>query len=59
MLEPADVPRVLIDAARLLGRGEIALFGSGALYFWVQNAPRSRDVDLRALQAREGSGSKP
>lgn len=31
MVEPADVPRVLSDAGRLLREGELVVFGSAAL----------------------------
>jgi hypothetical protein len=46
MVEPGDVPRIVGDAARLVRRGELVVFGSGALAFWLHAAPRSRDVDL-------------
>jgi hypothetical protein len=46
MVDPADVPRVVADAARLLRRGELVVFGSSALAFWLAKAPRSRDVDV-------------
>jgi len=46
LVEPADVPRIVADAARLIGRGELVIFGSSALAFWLADAPRSRDVDL-------------
>lgn len=46
MVEPADVPDVLLDAARLLGEGEIVVFGSAALAFSLPDAPRTRDVDI-------------
>lgn len=46
MVEPEDVPRIVADAARLVRRGELVVFGSGALAFWLDKAPRSRDVDL-------------
>lgn len=46
MVDPDDVPRVVADAARLLRRGELVVFGSSALAFWLAEAPRSRDVDV-------------
>ena len=46
MVEPADVPRVVADAARLLRSGELVVFGSSALAYWLAKPPRSRDVDL-------------
>jgi hypothetical protein len=46
MVDPKDVWRIVMDAARLLREGEIVVFGSGALAFWLADPPRSRDVDL-------------
>jgi hypothetical protein len=46
MVDPRDVPRVLTDAARLVRDGEIVVFGSSALAFWLEDAPASRDVDV-------------
>lgn len=46
MVAPDDVARVLNDAARLVGRGEIVVFGSAALASWLRDAPHTRDVDL-------------
>lgn len=46
MVDPDEVPRVVADAARLLQRGELVVFGSSALAFWLADAPRSRDVDV-------------
>jgi len=46
VVDPTDVPRILADAAALVRRGQIVVFGSGALAFWLRQAPRSRDVDL-------------
>ena len=54
MVDPAEVPKLLGDAARLLRRGELVVFGSGALAFWLQDAPRSRDVDLWCEPAERG-----
>lgn len=41
-----DVARVVADAARLMGSGELIVFGSSALAFWLQQPPRSKDVDV-------------
>lgn len=46
MVDPADAPRVVADAARLVRRGELVVFGSSALAFWLSDAPKSRDVDM-------------
>ena len=46
MVTPQDVPRVLNDAARLVGAGEIVVFGSASLALWLERAPISKDVDL-------------
>jgi hypothetical protein len=46
VVEPADVARVVADAASLVKRGELVVFGSSALAFWLRDAPRSRDVDV-------------
>lgn len=46
MVAPADVPKVVLDAAYLVKVGEIVVFGSGALAYWLQDAPSSNDVDL-------------
>lgn len=46
MVDPEDVPRIVGDAARLLQRGELIVFGSSALAFWLADPPISRDVDL-------------
>jgi hypothetical protein len=37
---------VVKDAARLVGEGELCVFGSAALAFWLGDAPQSRDVDV-------------
>ena len=55
MVEPADVPRILLDAARLIREGELVLFGSAALAFWLPEAPRTRDVDLWCDPAERGA----
>ena len=46
MVNPTDVPRILLDAARLLKEGEIVVFGSAALAFVLPEAPRTRDIDV-------------
>ena len=43
-----EVTKVVGDAARLLGSGELVVFGSSALAFWMQRPPRSKDVDAAA-----------
>jgi len=42
------------DAARLVGAGEIVVFGSSALAFWMRNAPPSRDIDVWCQPAEHG-----
>ena len=44
----------MTDAARLLERGELVVFGSGALAFWMKHAPASRDVDVWCTPAERG-----
>ncbi|MCC6332532.1 MAG: hypothetical protein IT380_00930 [Myxococcales bacterium] len=34
------------DAARLMKDGELVIFGSAALAFWLREPPQSRDVDV-------------
>jgi hypothetical protein len=46
VVDPEDVERVVLDAARLVGKGELVVFGSASLSFWLKNAPSSRDVDI-------------
>lgn len=46
MVDPADVEKILSDAARLMKDGEIVVFGSAALAFWLDKPPASRDVDI-------------
>jgi hypothetical protein len=46
MVNPEDVWRIVGDAARLMRQGELVIFGSGALAFWLSAPPASRDVDL-------------
>jgi hypothetical protein len=38
--------RVVRDVARLVREGELSVFGSAALAFWLADPPQSRDVDL-------------
>lgn len=46
VVDPADIPRVVSDAALLVRDGNIIVFGSAALAFRLPNAPKTRDVDL-------------
>lgn len=46
MVDPKDIPRIVIDAVRLVRSGEIVVFGSSALAFWLDNPPQTRDVDI-------------
>jgi hypothetical protein len=46
LVDPADIARIVGDAARLVRDGEIVVFGSSALAFWMEDPPPSRDVDL-------------
>lgn len=46
MVSPSDVPHVLLDAARLIREGDLIVFGSAALAFWLPDAPTTRDVDV-------------
>jgi hypothetical protein len=46
--------RVVQDAARLVGEGELVVFGSAALAFWLGAPPASRDVDLWVVPAERG-----
>ena len=41
-----EVTRVVADAARLMAKGELIVFGSSALAFWMKAPPRSKDVDI-------------
>ncbi len=54
MVTPDVVRRVIVDAARLVKRGEIIVFGSASLAFWLQDAPRSRDVDIWVVPEERG-----
>ncbi|GDX79257.1 hypothetical protein LBMAG42_10680 [Deltaproteobacteria bacterium] len=54
MVDAADVPRILSDAARLLGAGELFVFGSAALAMRLPVGPRTRDVDVWCLPAERG-----
>ena len=42
MVDPRDVGRILLDAARLVRVGEVVVFGSAALALWIEGAPRTR-----------------
>lgn len=46
MVDPADIPSVLLDAARLLKHGEIVVFGSAALAFSLPEPPHTHDIDV-------------
>jgi hypothetical protein len=50
----AEVTRVVADAARLMRSGELIVFGSAALAFWMENAPRSKDIDVWCLPSKQG-----
>ena len=50
----SEVARVVSDAARLVRQGEIVVFGSSALAFWMQNPPASRDVDVWCTPTERG-----
>lgn len=54
MVHPSAVRRIVLDAARLVKTGEIVVFGSASLAFWLQNAPASRDVDLWVTPPERG-----
>lgn len=54
MVDPGDVRRILLDAARLVRDGEVVVFGSAALAFWLEDAPRTRDVDIWCTPAERG-----
>lgn len=54
MVHPSAVRRIVLDAARLVKTGEIVVFGSASLAFWLQNAPASRDVDLWVTPKERG-----
>lgn len=54
MVEPEDVGRILLDAARLVKDGEIVVFGSAALAMWLENPPRTRDVDVWCTPSERG-----
>lgn len=55
MVTPEQVPRIVLDAASLIREGEIVVFGSAALAYWLPDAPESRDVDLYILPEDRGS----
>lgn len=44
--DPTLTWRVVSDAARLLKDGELVIFGSAALAYWLGAPPLSRDVDV-------------
>lgn len=46
MVAPAEIPRVVADAARLVRKGELVVFGSASLAFYLEDAPTTRDMDL-------------
>ncbi|MEJ7727897.1 MAG: DUF6036 family nucleotidyltransferase [Polyangiaceae bacterium] len=54
MVDPQAVPRIVLDAARLVRAGEIVVFGSASLAFWLRHAPTSRDVDIWVMPAERG-----
>lgn len=54
MVHPSDVRRIVLDAARLVKSGELVVFGSASLAFWLANAPTSRDVDLWVVPPERG-----
>lgn len=54
MVDPRDVPRIVGDAAQLVRAGNVVVFGSAALAFWMDDAPTSRDVDLWTEPADRG-----
>lgn len=54
MVEPGQVEPILNDAARLVGEGEIIVFGSAALALWLRNPPASRDIDLLCYPPEKG-----
>lgn len=49
-----EVTKVVADAARLIGAGEIIVFGSSALAFWMKDPPRSKDVDVWCVPRAKG-----
>lgn len=44
----------MTDAARLVRKGEMVVFGSAALAFFLHNAPTTRDVDLWCTPSERG-----
>lgn len=54
MVDPDDIPRIVTDAARLVRQGVIVLFGSSALAYWLDDPPRTRDVDLWCEPPEQG-----
>jgi hypothetical protein len=49
-----EVTRAVGDAARLMGDGEMVVFGSSALAFWMRRPPRSKDVDVWCSPREKG-----
>lgn len=45
-MDRSEVRRAVGDAARLIEQGELVVFGSSALAFWMSRPPASRDVDV-------------
>ena len=54
MVEPESVGNILLDAARLIKAGEIIVFGSASLALWMEEAPRTKDVDLWCVPPERG-----
>lgn len=54
MDSPPVAWRVAQDAARLVGEGELVVFGSAALAFWLGDPPQSRDVDVWTTPPEKG-----
>ncbi|MBN2498162.1 MAG: hypothetical protein JXR96_26465 [Deltaproteobacteria bacterium] len=54
MVDPIDIPRILLDAVRLVKSGEIVVFGSSALAFWLESPPQTRDVDIWCEPSERG-----
>jgi len=50
----AEVTRVVGDAARLVGDGEIVVFGSSALAFSMASPPASKDIDVWCVPEERG-----
>lgn len=54
MVDPSDIPTILLDAARLIRDGELVVFGSASLAFWLSSAPTTRDVDVWVVPRDRG-----